>query len=213
MHRPLILLGGGGHCKSVIEAAESKGQTIAGILDLPDTVGKEICGYPILGTDDDIPSYIGEHDFVVTIGFIGNASKRQSIIRKVEEADGSFGTVIASSANVSPYATVSQGTVVLHNASINAGARVGRNCIVNTAANVEHDVVLEDNVHVSTGAMVNGDAKIGSDTFIGSGSVIVNGISICQGCTIGAGGVVTDDIALPGTYVGVPAKKTSNGKG
>lgn len=34
--RPLILVGGGGHCKSVIEAAESKGLVIGGILDLPE---------------------------------------------------------------------------------------------------------------------------------------------------------------------------------
>ena len=32
--RPIILLGGGGHCASVIEAAESAGVLILGILDI-----------------------------------------------------------------------------------------------------------------------------------------------------------------------------------
>lgn len=38
----LILLGGGGHCKSVIDVAESAGYTILGILDKPEEVGKSI---------------------------------------------------------------------------------------------------------------------------------------------------------------------------
>ena len=40
--KPLILIGGGGHCKSVIEAAESAGYSILGVLDMPEDVGKEI---------------------------------------------------------------------------------------------------------------------------------------------------------------------------
>ena len=56
--RPLILIGGGGHCKSVIEAAESAGYSILGVLDMPEEVGKEILSTKVIGTDDDIPSYV-----------------------------------------------------------------------------------------------------------------------------------------------------------
>ena len=40
--KPLILVGGGGHCKSVIEVAESAGYEILGVLDMPEDKGKEI---------------------------------------------------------------------------------------------------------------------------------------------------------------------------
>ena len=40
--RELILVGGGGHCKSVIEVAESAGRRIAGILDVSANVGKKV---------------------------------------------------------------------------------------------------------------------------------------------------------------------------
>ncbi len=53
--KPLILVGGGGHCKSVIDVAESMGHSILGILDLPENVGHSMLGYLVLGTDDDIP--------------------------------------------------------------------------------------------------------------------------------------------------------------
>ena len=49
MNKPLILIGGGGHCKSVIEAAESAGYSILGILDMPEDVGNEVLpGYMLI---------------------------------------------------------------------------------------------------------------------------------------------------------------------
>ena len=58
MTKNLILVGGGGHCKSVIEAAESAGYNILGVLDTPENVGKQVLAYSVIGTDDDIPQYV-----------------------------------------------------------------------------------------------------------------------------------------------------------
>ena len=41
-NKNIILLGGGGHCKSVIDVAESAGYNILGILDMPEDVGKQV---------------------------------------------------------------------------------------------------------------------------------------------------------------------------
>ena len=71
MNKPLILIGGGGHCKSVIEAAESAGYSILGILDMPEDVGNEVLpGYKVIGTDDDIPTYVDQAEFVITVGSV-----------------------------------------------------------------------------------------------------------------------------------------------
>ena len=59
----LILLGGGGHCKSVIDVAEAAGYNILGILDRPDEVGKEVLGYKVIGTDDDIANYVDIYNY------------------------------------------------------------------------------------------------------------------------------------------------------
>lgn len=37
-----MILVGGGHCKSVIETAESAGFSILGVLDMPEEVGKNV---------------------------------------------------------------------------------------------------------------------------------------------------------------------------
>ena len=205
--KPLILVGGGGHCKSVIEAAESVGREIKGILDLPKYFGDECLGYRIIGMDSDIPMYTHECEFIVTLGFITNPEHRINLHKLIEDAGGTFGTVIASTAQVSRHTEIAPGSVVLHNANINAGAKIGKGCIINTGANIEHDAYIGDYCHVSTGAMVNGDSRIGEASFIGSGAVIANVITIVNNTVIGAGSVVCSNIKDSGTYVGIPARK------
>lgn len=205
--KPIILIGGGGHCKSVIEAAESSGRVIKGILDLPSTVGTECLGYKVIGTDDDILLYVDECEFIITLGFIKNPALRNKLHQLVEKANGKFATIVASTAHVSQYADVKDGTVILHCATVNAGATIGKGCIINTHANIEHDVRIGNYCHVSTGVMVNGDCKVGDNTFIGSGSTVCNGVSIGSNVVLGAGSVVTKDILSGGTYIGIPAKR------
>lgn len=194
MKRPLVLLGGGGHCKSVIDAAESAGFAILGILDLREKVGQEILGYKILGTDDDIPAYADKADFVLTVGQILSSGVRRKLAGKVQDAGGRFATVIASDAYVSKYAQIGEGTVVLHKAFVNAGARIGRHGIINTMANIEHDAQVGDFCHISTGTMVNGETRIGDDCFVGSGCVLFNCISISDNTIVPAGSVVKKTI-------------------
>ncbi len=205
MKRSLILIGGGGHCKSVIEAAESGGYIIKGILDIPSQVGEKVLGYTIIGTDDDIPFFVSECDFIVTLGFIKNPGIRISLHEKIETAGGHLATVIASTAHVSKYAELGAGTVVLHQACINAEAKVGKGCIINTFANIEHDVVIGDYCHISTGAIVNGDCKVGKFTFLGSQSVMVNGVSVPDGCVFAAASMVRKSLKQVGIYAGNPA--------
>ena len=197
MNKPLILIGGGGHCKSVIEAAESAGYNILGVLDMPEEVGKEILSTKVIGTDDDIPQYVDKAEFVITVGFIKNPATRIRLYNKVKEAGGKLATIIASTAYVSQYATIGEGTVVMHHAFINAGAKVGNN--------VEHDAVIGDQCHISTGTMVNGDCKVGTNCFIGSQSVLANGIIVGDDIIVGAGSLVRKSISEKGIYSGNPA--------
>lgn len=202
----LILVGGGGHCKSVIEVAESAGYEIKGILDMPDEVGKEVLpGHKVIGTDDEIPQYVEECDFIITVGFIKNPALRIELYNKVKAAGGRLATIIASTAHVSKYSELGEGTVIMHHAFVNAGAKIGDNCIINTFVNIEHDAEVGNQCHISTGTMVNGECKIGENCFIGSQSVCANCIEIASDIIVGAGSVVRKSIRVKGIYAGNPA--------
>lgn len=205
MSKPLILVGGGGHCKSVIEAAESAGYSILGVLDMPEEVGKTILSTKVIGTDDDIPAYVDNAEFVITVGFIKNPATRIKLYNRVKETGGKLATIVASTAYVSNYAEIGEGTVVLHHAFVNAGAKVGKNVILNTFTNIEHDAEIGDQCHISTGTMVNGECKVGKNCFIGSQSVLANCITIGDDIIVGAGSLVRKTISEKGIYSGNPA--------
>lgn len=206
MSRNLILLGGGGHCESVIDAAESAGFTIMGILDMPETVGQKVLQYPIIGTDDMIPALVDKAEFVITVGQIKSNNTRVKLAELVQQTGGKFATIIASDAYVSKYASLGEGTVVLHKAVVNANARIGKHAIINTMADIEHDAIVGDFCHISTAAIVNGEVTIGNNVFVGSSSVIHHCTTIADNITVAAGSVVSKNLEDSGIYAGNPIK-------
>ncbi len=200
----LILIGGGGHCKSVIDVAEGAGYKIIGILDVPSEVGKSVLGYPIVGTDDDIVKYINQAEFMITVGQIKSPDLRTKLHRRVVEAGGKLATVVAPTAHVSKYASIGEGSIVMNNAFVNAGAKVGKCCIINSFADIEHDAVIGNYCHISTGVMINGEVKVNDGCFIGSQSVVNQCLTICEQTVIGSGSLVDADIYEPGVYRGNP---------
>lgn len=204
--RPLILVGGGGHCKSVIDVAEFAGYTILGILDRPEEVGKKVLGYDVIGTDDEMVKYVDKADFIVTVGQIKSPDLRIKLHQMIEKVGGHLATIIAPTAHVSKYATIGEGTVIMHHAFVNAEANIGKGCIINTASAIEHEAIVGDYCHISTGAIVNGGAKVGEESFVGSQTVISQCVTIGSRAVIGAGSAVVSDLPANCIAVGVPAK-------
>ena len=180
MKEKIILIGGGGHCKSCIDVIEQEGRfTIAGIVDLPEKKQHTVLGYPVIGSDADLAELIKTFpNVLITLGQIKSPARRIELFNDLMQMGARFSVIKSPLAYVSPHAQVGEGTIVMHHALINAGANVGRNCIINTKALVEHDAVIEDHCHTSTGAIVNGGVKIGSGSFFGSGAVAAENTSI-----------------------------------
>ncbi len=207
MAKRIIIIGGGGHCKSVIDVAEQCGYEIIGIIDRIENVGKIVLGYPIIGIDDDIPSFVNKGEFIIAIGQIENNKSRKRIAQIISNSNGKLATLVAKDAYVSKYAQIGEGSVVMHNAFVNAGAQIGQNCIINTNSIIEHDVKVGNFCHISTGTIVNGEGQIGDDCFLGSNSVINQNVRICQGVVVASLSVVVKDIVEEGVYIGVPVSK------
>ena len=200
-------MGGGGHCRSVIDVIEAEGRfRIAGIVDAPEKQGKQICGYPIMATDDDLPMLVQTYlYFLVTVGQVKSGAIRTRLFQQIEALGGILPTIISPTAYVSKHASIGAGTVIMHRAFVNAGARVGVNCIINTAALVEHDAQIGDCCHISTGAIVNGTCVVSDGCFVGSNAVLAHGIRLAPNGVIGAGAVVLADTQPNGLYAGSPA--------
>lgn len=208
MKKDIILVGGGGHCKSVIDLIRSTGEYhVAGIVDLPSASGHTVMGVPVVGTDVDLPGLRKKYSaFLVTIGQIKDHSARKRIFNALIDLDAELPVIVARSAFVSPAAKLGHGTVVFHQAVVNAEAAIGQNCIINNLSLVEHDAVVGDHSHISTGAMVNGNVNIGEGCFVGSNASIRQGVSIGPAVVVGSGSIVLKDVPAEQTVAGVPAR-------
>lgn len=167
----ILLIGGGGHCKAVIDVIELEGKyKIIGIIDRKENVGKEVMGYKIIDCDENLEKYLFVKNALITVGHIDSPEVRINLFNRCCELGFNMPIIISPLAYVSRHAKIGDGTVVMHHAIINAGAYVGRNCIINTKALIEHDAIVEDNCHISTGAIVNGGVVVKEGTFLGSNS-------------------------------------------
>lgn len=200
MCKKVIVIGGGGHAKVVIDCIQCAGDTVVGILDDGMEVSSTILGIPVLGKVSDYVRY-SDCSFIIAIG--GNEVRRAIS----EKLDVTWHTAIHPSAVVSKYAVIGEGSMILANAVANPGATIGRHCILNTACVVEHDNHIDDFVHISPRAALAGNVSVGSLTQVGIGAAVRQGISICGGCLIGAGAAVVKNIKEKGTYAGVPARR------
>ena len=185
----IILVGGGGHCASVIDVIEQQGKyTIKGIIDTKEHVGKQVLGYKIIGTDDDLEKlYLTCPNAIISVGQIKSSALRVRLFQKLKTIGYHLPVVISPLAYVSKHAIIEEGTIIMHHALVNAGAKIGKNCIINTKANIEHGVQIDDFCLISTATVVNGDSIIGKNTFIGSNATISNGITIPPNSIISAG--------------------------
>ena len=173
MKEKIILIGGGGHCKSCIDVIEQNNTfEIKGIIDIKDKIGQNVLGYQIIGSDVDLEDLSKVYKyFFVTIGQIKSSEKRIKVFELVTRLGKKFPVIISPKAYVSKHAIIGDGTMVMHNAIVNAGAVIGKNCIINTGAVIEHDVVIEDHCHISTRATVNGGTVVRRGSFLGSNAV------------------------------------------
>ena len=197
MKEQIILIGGGGHCKSCIDVIEQEGKyQIAGIVDMPVKMHQKILGYEIIATDEDLPLIAKEYsNFLITIGQIRSANKRILLFNRLRELCARFPVIFSPLSYVSKHATVAEGTIVMHHTLVNAGAKIGENCILNTKALIEHDAVVEAHCHIATAAIVNGGVKIKSRTFFGSNAVSRGYVVVGEESFINCGAKVQSDLS------------------
>jgi len=168
--REIILIGGGGHCKSVIDVIEQENKfTIAGIIDKKELIGEEVLGYNVIGCDDDLEAFFKSYKHaIVTVGQIQSPNIRIKLFNKLKTIGYKLPTIISPLAYVSKHAFIDEGTIVMHQVLINASTKIEKNCIINTKALIEHDCLIESNCHISTASVVNGGTLVKEGTFFGS---------------------------------------------
>ena len=187
--RKLIIVGAGGHAKSLIDLIlTTEKWQIGGLVGKDEELGKSILGFEVRWTDKELIKIIDDYQYAV-LGFapLGMQKKRILFIEKLKKIGYKLPTIISPHAHISRYSKIDEGTTVGHFSLINANSYVGKFCIINSQSLIEHDVVVGDFSHISTSVTINGGVNLGKETFIGSKSILREGLSIPKGTIISAG--------------------------
>jgi len=187
--KKIILIGGGGHCKSVIDVIEQGSEfEVAGIVDNKSSIGNNILGYKVIGNDSDLELLVKKYKYAfITVGHIKSADIRKKLFNLVIRTGFKVPQIISPGAYISKHSSIGVGTIIMNGVIINAGTSIGDNCIINSKALVEHDCLIKDHCHISTNATLNGGVIIDSGSFIGSGAIIRELVTVQNDSFIRAG--------------------------
>lgn len=192
----IILQGGGGHARVVLDCLLSQGASVVGIFD-PRIKG-HLMGVALLGEYNP-----GIQPDALAIVAIGDNTVRKQVAKRTKHL---FANTLHSSSIFSQYAVLGTGNVILHGAIVQAQTTIGNHVIINTGAQVDHDCVVGDYAHLAPGARLCGNVHVGEGTLVGAGAVVIPGKKIGAWATIGAGAVVINDIPDYAVAVGNPAR-------
>jgi sugar O-acyltransferase (sialic acid O-acetyltransferase NeuD family) len=206
----IILLGGGGHCKSVIDTINSLGKyNIVGILDIKDKKGSKIYNIEVIGTDDELINHYnnGVKNAFISLGSIGDTRVRRKLNDNIKNVGMTLPNIIDPTAILPENIEIGEGNFIGKGVILNSDVKIGVNCIINSGSIIEHDCIVDDYVHIAPGSTLSGSVNIGSDSHIGTNSAIIQNIVIGENTIIGAGSVVVKDIGNNKKAYGNPCRE------
>lgn len=195
MKKRLLLVGGGGHCKSVIDSILASGAyEELGVVDKQETVTYQDVSF--VGTDDDLAALYndGWNEAFITVGSVGDTRLRRKLFNLIDDIGFVIPVIADPSAVIAEDAVIGRGTFIGKRAVVNSDCSIGEASIINTGAIIEHECLIGDFAHISPGAVLCGQVKIGSNSHIGAGSVVRQQIIIGKNVLTGVGSVIVCDL-------------------
>lgn len=184
--KDIILVGYGGHAKSVADCIErTKEYNIIGYTDFCEHNSH----YEYLGTDDVLEKLFedGIRYAAVGVGYLGKGRIRENLYNRLKRIGYELPVITDPSATVSMTAEVEEGTFIGKSAIVNAEAKIGTMAIINTKALVEHECEVGDFSHIAVGAVLCGQVKVGRGAFVGANATVIQCGTIGEGSIIPAG--------------------------
>ena len=206
LNEPLLILGGGGHARVLIDALRTSKRELLGVIDPKLSHGSRILDLTVLGGDEVMDHYSPDAVRLINgVGSVQSTGLRQRVYEKFKARGYVFASVVHSSALIGLNVELEEGVQIMAGVVIQTGCRIGANVILNTRASVDHDCAIGSHVHLAPGVTLSGAVVVDDSVHIGTGAVVIQGVHIGGHSLIGAGAVVLQDIPSGVKAVGVPA--------
>lgn len=210
MNKKILLLGDGGHCKSILDSLlELNEYTEVGIIGEKENIGNIVMGVPIVGCDEHLPELLvkGYNYAFVAIGSVGNPCLRIKLFNLLKKIGYNIPVIVDSSAVVSIHSEIRQGVFIGKRCIVNAGALIKEGAIINSGSIIEHDCQIGEFSHVASGAILGGGVIIGRNSHIGANTTIKQQIHVGSCTVIGMGSIVLKNVNDSTMAYGVPCRE------
>lgn len=199
----LIIYGGGGHAKTLIDLVRTVGfYHLVGLVDDGLPVGAMVMDLPVLGGAEVLPRLRtdGIGLAVNAVGGIGNVAIRVKVFDVIARSGLACPILIHPTAWVEPSVQLAAGVQVLAKSYISSASRIGFGTVVNAGVVISHDCEIGQVVNLSPGAMLAGGVVLEDYVQIGMATTINLNLRIGQRARVGNGATVKADVP-PGTVV------------
>ena len=171
MSKRVIVIGAGGHGRSVAEAVLLLGRDeLVGFVDDGADANAKVWTYPILGRTDSLHT-LREHADAVVVA-IGNNTVREKLHARAREVGFELLSVIHPTAFVSPTAALGSGCAVMAGAVVGTEAHLGEGVIVNCGATVDHHCRVDAFGHLGVNACMAGGSVLGHRAWMQAGAAM-----------------------------------------
>lgn len=171
LNKTLLILGAGGHGKSVAETAELMGvwDTIV-FADDSFIEKKELAKYNIVSTIGNIKNIASIVDEAIVA--VGNNLLRKKWQQDLKKIGIPIATIIHPSVIRSTNINIGEGSVVMAGCILGVDVNVGEGVILNIGTMLDHDVIIGDYTHLSVGVKIAGEKTIEPYSFLDVGTTI-----------------------------------------
>ena len=207
MARSIVVFGGRGHGRVVIDALRAGAEFTPVAVEDPDLSG-EVDGVPVIVGRDAAAALraAGVDAAAIGVGSVGDPALRRRLHAEALEDGFALPPIVHPRATVAATATLSPGCFVAAGAVIGPGTRVGEGALINSNAVVDHDCVVGDFAHIAPGATLSGAVTVGDGAHVGAGAAVIQESHIGAGAMVGVGAAVIGDVPDGAVAVGVPAR-------
>ncbi|SDI11692.1 sugar O-acyltransferase, sialic acid O-acetyltransferase NeuD family [Paraburkholderia phenazinium] len=184
--KKLLIVGAGGHGKSVAEAALACGSfELVGFVDDAAPELTSVWDWPVLGTTASLAEYRSRADAAIVA--IGNNGLREALFDRLGALGFELPAVVHPTAIVSPRTIIGPGSAIMAGSIIGTEAKLGAGSIVNSGAVVDHHCTVEDFGHLGVNTSMAGGSILGRAAWMQAGSALGYGVRVQDGVVLAPG--------------------------